>query len=169
MSNVDLPQKYEVKYLAMHLDRKLIGAKHIKTKGKQLNQKAKQMNWLLGRRSTLSIESKLLLYKAVLKSIRTYGIQLWGTVSNSCTETLQRFQSKTIRSILNAPWYIHNHRNREDLQINTVLSEIKKLNTKYLRKLVIHTNSLAVNLLDNREATHRLKRYTSLTLPDRPE
>jgi hypothetical protein len=29
-------------------------------KRKQLNQKAKQMHWLLGRRSTLSIESKLL-------------------------------------------------------------------------------------------------------------
>jgi hypothetical protein len=44
----------------------------------QLNLKAKQMHWLLGRRSTLSIESKLLLYKAVLKPIWTYGIQLWG-------------------------------------------------------------------------------------------
>jgi hypothetical protein len=52
-------------------------AKHIKTERKQLNVKAKQMHWLLGR-STLSIESKLLLYKAVLKPIWTYGIQPWG-------------------------------------------------------------------------------------------
>jgi hypothetical protein len=50
-------------------------------------------------------------------------------------EILQSFQSKTIRSILNAPWYINNHRIHEDLQMNTVLSEIKKWNTKYLRKL----------------------------------
>jgi hypothetical protein len=45
---------------------------------KQLNLKGKQMHWLLGGRSTLSIASKLLLYKAVLKYIWTYGIQLWG-------------------------------------------------------------------------------------------
>jgi hypothetical protein len=57
-------------------------AKHIKTKRKQLDLKAKQMHWLLGR-SALSTESKLLLYKAVLKPIWTYGIQLWGTASNS--------------------------------------------------------------------------------------
>jgi hypothetical protein len=37
---------------------------------------------------------------------------------------LQRFQSKTLRFILNAPRYINNHRIHEDLQNNTVLSEI---------------------------------------------
>jgi hypothetical protein len=37
---------------------------------------------------------------------------------------------------------------------------------KYLSKLENHTNALAVNLLDNSENTHRLKRYTVLTLPD---
>jgi hypothetical protein len=49
MGNVDLPQKNEVKYLGKHLDRRLTWTKYIKTKRKQLNQKAKQMNWLLGR------------------------------------------------------------------------------------------------------------------------
>jgi hypothetical protein len=135
-------------------------------KRKELNKKAKQMQWLLGR-STLTRESKLLLHKAVLKPMCTYRIQLWGTASNSNIENLQRFQSKTLRSTLNA----NNHRIHEDLQMNTVLSEIKKWNAKYLRKFENHTNALAVNLLDYREATHGLKRYsyTVLTLPDRPE
>jgi hypothetical protein len=53
--------------------------------------------------------------------------------------------------------------------MNTVLSEIKKWNTKYLRKLENHTNALAVNLLDNGETTHGLKRYTIITLSDRLE
>jgi hypothetical protein len=88
----------------MHLDRRLTWAKHIKSKRKQLNLKVKQMSWLLGR-STLSIESKLLLYKAVLKPIWTYGIQLWGTAFNSNIEILQCFQSKTLQSILNTPLY----------------------------------------------------------------
>jgi hypothetical protein len=53
--------------------------------------------------------------------------------------------------------------------MNTALSEIKKWITKYLRKLENHTNALAVNLVDNSKTTHRLKRYTFLTLPDRPD
>jgi hypothetical protein len=117
MGNVDLPQINEVQYLGMHLDRKLTWAKHTKAERKQLKPKAKQMNGLLGRRSTLSTESKLLLYKVVLKPIWTYGIQLWGTASNYNTELQQRFQSKTLRSILNFTWYIKNHRIHEDLQM----------------------------------------------------
>jgi hypothetical protein len=57
----------------------------------------------------------------------------------------------------------------EDLQVNTVLCEIKKWGAKYLRKLENHTNALAVNLLDNSVTKYRLKRYSILTLPDRPE
>jgi hypothetical protein len=125
MGDVALPQKNDVKYLGVHLDRRLTWAKHIKAKRNQLNLKVKRMYWLLGTRSTLSTESKLLLYKAVLTPIWTYGIQLWGTASNSSIEILQRFQSKTLRVILNAPWYINNSRIHEDLQINTVKSEIK--------------------------------------------
>jgi hypothetical protein len=112
--NVDLPQKSEAKYLGMHLDRRLTWAKHIKTKRKELILKAKQMNWLL-ERPTRSIESKLLLYKAAFKPIWTSGIQLWVTASNSNTEILRPFQSKTLQFVLNAPWYINNHRIHADL------------------------------------------------------
>jgi hypothetical protein len=65
---------------------------------------------------------------SVLEPIWTYGIQLWGTASNSNIEILERFQSKTLRSILNALWYINNHRIHGDLLMNTVLSEIKEWN-----------------------------------------
>jgi hypothetical protein len=53
--------------------------------------------------------------------------------------------------------------------MNTVLSEIKKWSIKYFTKLKNHPKAEAVNLLDNSETTHRLKRYTILTVPDRTE
>jgi hypothetical protein len=73
-----------------------------------------------------------------IQSSNQTPMDLWnsamGTTSNSNFEILQRFQSKTLQSILNATWYINNHRIHEDLQMNTVLSEIKKLNTKKIGK-----------------------------------
>jgi hypothetical protein len=42
-----------------------------------------KMYWLLARKSKLSISNKPLIYKAILKPIWTYGIQLWDTTSNS--------------------------------------------------------------------------------------
>jgi hypothetical protein len=57
--------------------------------------------------------------------IWTYGIQLWGTISNSNFEILERFQSKFLRLIVDAPWYVSNSVIRKDLQIPTVKEEIR--------------------------------------------
>jgi hypothetical protein len=78
----------------MHHDRRLTWAKHIGTKSKQLNLKAKQMLWVLGRRSTLSIESKLHLYKAVLKPRWTNGFQLWGQPPIPTSKSSSAFNPK---------------------------------------------------------------------------
>jgi hypothetical protein len=61
------------------------------------------MHWLLGRQSKLSTANKLLLYKTILKPIWTYGVQLWGTASTSNIEILERFQSKALLMIVDAP------------------------------------------------------------------
>jgi hypothetical protein len=127
MNNVALSKVNEVKYLGMHVDRRLTWAKHIKMERKQLNLRFRKMYWLLGRQSTLSSESKLLLCKAVIKPIWTYGIKLWGTALNSNIEIIQRFQSKTLRTILNVPWHINNSTIHEVLQVKTVKNEMKKI------------------------------------------
>jgi hypothetical protein len=41
--------------------------------------------------------------QTILKPIWTYGIQLWGVASISNTEILERFQSKVLRMIVDAP------------------------------------------------------------------
>jgi hypothetical protein len=61
------------------------------SKRKQLGLSLTKMHWLLGRKSKLSINNKLLIYKAILKPIWTYGIQLWGTTFNSNIAILESF------------------------------------------------------------------------------
>jgi hypothetical protein len=102
MNNVQLPCADHVKYLGLHLDRKLTWHHHIFTKRKHLGLTLTKMYWLLGRGSWLSLPNKLLLYKTILKPIWTYGIQLWGTASTSNIEILEHFQSKALRIIVDA-------------------------------------------------------------------
>jgi hypothetical protein len=35
------------------------------------------MNWLINRKSQLSLENKIAIYKAIIKPVWTYGIELW--------------------------------------------------------------------------------------------
>jgi hypothetical protein len=62
-----------------------------------------KMHWPLGRKSQLSTTNKLRLYKTILKPTWTYGIQIWGTASTSNIEILERFQSKVLCMIVDAP------------------------------------------------------------------
>lgn len=162
-----IPQAEDAKYLGLHLDRRLTWKKHIFTKRKQLGIKFSRLYWLLGRRSRLSLENKLLIYKAILKPVWMYGVQLWGTASNSNIEILQRFQSKTLRIITDAPWYTSNDIIHQDLHMCSVREVVKCASEKYLSRLERHPNTLAMNLLDNSNTTYRLKRYKPLDLPNR--
>ena len=83
LNGSSLPQSKHVKYLGLYIDRRLTWGEHIKIKRKQLNTKTKKIYWLLGPNSTLTLENKVILYKTILKPVSTYGVQLWGTASNS--------------------------------------------------------------------------------------
>jgi hypothetical protein len=120
INDVQIPQEDHVKYLGLHLDRQLTWHPHIFTKRKQLGISLTKMYWLLGRKSKLSISNKLLIYKAILKPIWTYGIELWGTSSNFNIAILERFQVKVLRLIVNAPWYMPNSVIRKALQLPSV-------------------------------------------------
>jgi hypothetical protein len=135
MNNVQLPCADHAKYLGLHLDRKLTWHHNIFTKRKQLGHTLTKMYWLLGCSLRLSLPNKLLIYKTILKPIWTYGIQLWGTTSTSNIEILERFQSKALRIIVDAPWYVPNNHIRRDHQ-TTSPSKQKSTATATNRALV---------------------------------
>jgi exonuclease III len=165
--NHHLPQAEDAKYLGMHFDRRLTWRKHVFTKRKQLGLKLTTLNWLLGRNSKLSLDNKLLVYKTILKPIWTYGIQLWGTCSQSNIEILERYQSKVLRMITNAPWYVPNDVIRNDLGMTTIKEEIKQLSFKYSNRLNKHPNALARDLMSQPIRNRRLKRFAPNDLLDR--
>jgi len=161
-----IPQGETAKYLGIHLDLRLTWQNHIFTERKQLGLQLHRMYWIIGRKSKLSLENKLIIYKTILKSIWTYGIPLWGTASNSNIEILQRFQNKVLRSIVNAPLYVLNTILHTDLQIPTVKAEITNFSTKYRQTLITHPNKL-IPALPDEEGPRRLKRIKPTELTTR--
>ena len=155
INNITVPNKDTVRYLEMTLDRWLTWKQHIVDKSKQLRDKLKKF-WVF--RSNLSTQNKITLYKTVIKPVWTYGIQLWGTASKSNIEIFQRFQSKTLRSLINAPWYVTNETIQRDLKIPTVKEEIYKFRSRDNARVNNHHNPLVTQLLDTTDQICRLKR-----------
>lgn len=153
-----VPYSNTAKYLGMTLDAKLRWKPHVKRKLEELKIKYRNMYWLLGRTSTLSIYNKLLLYRQILKPIWTYGIQIWGCTCESNKNMIQRFQNKVIRSIVDAPWYIRNVAIQKDLGIDSVSETIKKYARSHQSRIDSHVNTEVLQLLNIEGLVRRLQR-----------
>jgi hypothetical protein len=132
-------------------------------KREQINITIKQLNWLLGRKSNLAIENKFLIYKTIIIPIWTYGLELWGCSSKSSISIIQRSQSKILRMIVDAPWYVSNATLNADLGISNVHEVIHQKSNKHHTRLGTHENPLLKKLL-LREENRRLKRNWPIDL-----
>ena len=129
----------------------------MKAKRCQLELKLKNMSWLINTRSQLSLDSKLTVYKTILRSIWTYGIELWGCSKSSYINILQTFQSKMLRMINSTPWYVSNQTFRNDFKIPYVTEVIRINANKYKNRSTVHSNQL-IRTLFNPSVDRRHKR-----------
>jgi hypothetical protein len=109
---------------------------HVKAKRRQLGLKIRNINWLINKKSQLSLENKITIYMAIIKQVWTYGIELLGCSKPSNTKILQTFQSKTLRKLANAPWYISNVTLHDNLRILHITEDIE--HTRRTTKIGLH-------------------------------
>jgi hypothetical protein len=142
INNFPIRIKIEVKYLGLHLDQKLIWKTHIKAKRHQLELKLENIYCLMNKKSKLWVENKLTIYKAILKPVWTYGIELWGCSKPPNTKILQTYHSKTLRMITGEPWFVSNITLHNHLKIPFVHEEITLHANKYKLCTTGHSNQL---------------------------
>ena len=159
-----VPYHNKAKYLGMTLDVRIKWSEQYKTKLIELRLRYRQLYWLMGRNSHVSVNNKLLIYNQILKPVWVYGIQLWGCAARCHIESIQRFQNKVLRHAVNVPWFIRNSDLHSDLAIPLVSEVINQMALKHKLKLTDHTNEEALQLLETTNLTRRLKRKKPLDL-----
>ena len=148
-----IPKVNSIKYLGVHLDKRLTWATHIKIKRKSLNIKLHKLRLLLS--SNISLSNKLLIYKQIIRPAMTYGIQLWGSAKKSNVNIFQAFQSINLRLITKAPWYVSNLSLHNDLKICTIPTLARIYYSNFHAHTHNHPNPLISNL-------------SSATIPNNP-
>lgn len=159
LNGIQIPWSTSTKYLGIHLDHKMNSIKHLTKKLKQVDLKVKEMQWLIGRRSKLSLENNILLYKTIIKLIWVYDIKLWDCASKSNRIS----QSEILRMITNASWYVSNQTCHEYFNVPIVMDVIKDKSRQYHTKLQNHTKTLLHPLLEQ-QIDRSLKRNLPIDL-----
>jgi methyl coenzyme M reductase subunit D len=92
-----------VKYLGITLDKRLIFAQHINNIVLKTNNCIKLLFPLISRNSKMNIANKLLIYKAIIRPILTYGCPVFHNIAKIHLNKLQVFQNKFLKRILQLP------------------------------------------------------------------
>jgi hypothetical protein len=121
--------------------------------------KIRNMNWVINKKkSQLSLENKITIYKAIIKPVWTYVIELWGCSKPSNTKVHQTFQSKTLRKLASAPWYISNVALHNDLRIPYVTEVIRTYAKNHKNRTAQNKNQLIRALFNRPEIGRRHNR-----------
>uniref|UniRef100_A0A2S2P698 Putative RNA-directed DNA polymerase n=1 Tax=Schizaphis graminum TaxID=13262 RepID=A0A2S2P698_SCHGA len=160
LSNIPIPSSQSVKYLGLTFDRRLTWGPHIRTKKLALNERLRSIKSLISNKHT-KLNTKLLIYKSLIKPMWTYGLQLWGNAKVTNVNKIQTVQNKILRLITNAPPYVSNHTLHTDLNIKSVHAEAVTYYKRFHNRLPHHPNPLISNLASHTipgNPTRRLKR-----------
>ena len=93
-------------------------------------------------KSSATSRKKYSLTWAILESVWTYEIEMWSCATKSNIAIMQRYQSKLLRTITNAPWHVTNHTLHTDLHIPYLRSVIHDRTNKHRTTLASHPNPL---------------------------
>jgi hypothetical protein len=161
-NNSSFDWKESVKYLGIVLDSKLTFKNHIEYAiQKASNVCYSSLYCLLKRKSPVSLDSKLRLYKSVVRPILSYGCPVFVNAANCHLKKLQLFQNKILRMIHDVNW--DDFKSNEEIhtisKVPFLATFFDKLSNNFYARVSNHSNELFSNLgqYDKDSLTFRLK------------
>ncbi|GBO28346.1 putative RNA-directed DNA polymerase from transposon BS [Araneus ventricosus] len=152
----DLPWENQVKYLGLILDSKFSFRQHAEYNSDKFWNKMHTIMPLIGRHSPLSLNNKVLLFKQILRPIRTYFHPIWCITAKTQRRKFQILQNKILRIMTNAPWLARNDVIHRDLKIETIEEHVRNISRKFFTQLQDHKNPLVNGQV---EYAHRNGKY----------
>ena len=143
------------------MDKRLTWNPHTRLKRQETARRYRLLQHLLDKRSKLPINYKRLIYMTVIRPIWTYGVVLSGSTKPSNSSRIQSLQSKILRKILNAPYFVTNKLIHKDLNITYVSDLAQTRYQSFHSKLHNHSNPLVSQLSSHSipdDPLRRLKR-----------
>jgi hypothetical protein len=129
------------------LEKRLTWSPYIDQDRKRAVERMGLLGALLNRRSELFIRNGVLLYKQLIRPVMDYECPAWRSAVRSHVRRLQVLQSKCLRLVIGAPWYLSNRQIHEDLGVPLLADHIRVLTASFDSKLADVGNPLVRQLV----------------------
>lgn len=135
VNGTDIFPVLSTKYLGVIIDRKLSFTSHRNHVLRKADLAKYTLRKILAGKSALATKHKLHIYKMILRPTLLYAASAWLYAYPGHIIALERFQSKTIRSITNSNWFVRNRTIRAGAEMETVFDYAKKLIERFFDKM----------------------------------
>lgn len=147
LGSVNIEWSEHCRYLGIMLDKKLSFNTHISVTINKINRYIQILYPMISRKSELSKDNKIILFKSVFQSILLYGAPVWGDCAKTHKLKLQRCQNKVLKIMLDLPRCHSTHRLHELVNINFLNLNIQIYKDKFYRNCSLSDNELVCQLL----------------------
>ncbi|GBN04688.1 RNA-directed DNA polymerase from mobile element jockey [Araneus ventricosus] len=117
LQNTEIPWSQETKYLGVILNVKLNWKSHINYVRQKFRDNCRKLFPLVARNSDMNLESKVLIYTAILRPVLTYASLTWAYTCKSYFKHIDSCQNIVLRQISKARWFMRNEDIRHVLNI----------------------------------------------------
>ena len=134
-----------VKFLGVTLDEKLTWRANTTASINKAKGAAAAIHPLL-KSPHLALDTKKVLYTAMIRPIITYGYPAWGSIATSHLKKLEVLQNRALRTITGAPWFVRNSYIHSNLQIKTIPEFLLDIATSFEDSLHRTENELLTSI-----------------------
>lgn len=140
LGGIPIPWSSKAKYLGVILDSKLTFAEHAAEARRKAGYTIHLLYPLLNRKSKLSPEMKLRIYKSIIRPALTYACPIWHLAKKTTITRIAAVQNKTLRMAINAPYYLANAVIARDTGVEPLEEYVRKTASKFAESIRSHTN-----------------------------
>lgn len=144
--NSDILWVDTVKYLGLHLDKRLTFKEHVGKIIDKINKTTKILYPFINKKSNLSRDNKLLLMKVIFQPIILYACPVFYNMADSHILKLQTAQNKLLKLMLGLPFYYSTKKLHHQTKITLISDLINSKTNKTMDKCLNSNNVLIKNL-----------------------
>lgn len=131
-----------VTYLGVDLDRKLTFKNHIDKVVKKAKAMVSTLYCLLKKNNSLSLHSKISVYRSIIRPIMTYACQIFNNCAKCHFNKIQVQQNKCLRMVLSASYDTRTTKLHLDSGIPTIREFVDKLTHEFYIRCNSHASEL---------------------------